>query len=283
MCRASVLSPLRGQPFQRGSHLSTSGIHSVYRFRIMRTRREPPCYWTMCSNDSSKERLSASWPASVLAADHRPAPHRPLVHTDRSNASTPTNCCSPLLVGPDDSCRHRPELRPSTPPTANWKTNSRSAINPFTPNSSTSNWPSPLRWSVIPPDASLPWSAPCGRLVAPALARLPRQVSRRQPSRGFRNIGRELRSTWAAPLPGLALAILDQEHIRRSPTCCCPRTATLEERACWARGSIRLVHLPGEVWVAWTAACHAPEIARGYHQPAAASSSCAQARRQRPG
>ena len=53
--------------------------------------------------------------------------------------------------------------RPSTPPTANWKTNSRSAINPFTTNSSTSNWPSPLRWSVIPPDASHPSSArPCG-------------------------------------------------------------------------------------------------------------------------
>ena len=61
----------------------------------------------------------------------------------------------------------------------------------------------PLRWSVIPPDASHPSSCRPAGLVAPALARLPRQVSRRQPSRGYgTSAWRNYASTWAAPLPG---------------------------------------------------------------------------------
>ena len=195
--------------------------------------------------------LSASWPAAFCNEsldphhiDHLFTQTAQRQYTNELLFSSLVDLMTRVVIGQEPSVRRRL-------PTANWKTNSRSAINPFTTNSSTSNWPSPLRWSVIPPDAHAhPSSGVC-----PAGPRCPRscpvtarQVSRRQPSLRLRNIGlEELRSTWAAPLPGLALAVLDQEHMTVTDVLL-SEDGHAQERACWAQ-SIPWSRA-GEVWVA---------------------------------
>ncbi len=149
------------------------------------------------------------------ATNPRPAPHRPLVHTDHL---TPVHQRTAVLLsrGPDDSCRHRPEPIPSTPPTANWKTNSRSAIVPFTQMPATSNWhPSPAAVGLVIRQTRIrPSSAAPAGLDAPALARLPRSKfldGNHLAASG--TSARELRSTWAIKLPQASPSlVLGQEH-----------------------------------------------------------------------
>ena len=126
---------------------------------------------------------------------------------------------------------------------------------------------------VIPPDASHPSSAPCGPPLPLLLPGYRVKFLDGNHLAATEHRLEELRSTWAAPLPGLALAVLDQEYGTVTERVAVRGRATLRNAALLGRS----IPWSARAGVGWRISqlLHFGSCSGGYLGPRAASSSCA--------